>query len=313
MGRITKTEFKAYQKIHAELWPSPLANDLLPTTSDMHHHHRNITIVVDAAPAAIIARRATSTTTMSKNPPPTFVELERRNGILFEALVTRIATHRDVLVIDRWYTKFPKRIYRRLAAVVNGDVRLPTISLLQHFRGLASLNEPMLDCPWRSTFAPVVYQSTQNVAQAFDDLMSGLWEEGWFDVSGNISREEMMVVENQEEMDDESDESGSGSSGGSGVADVYVHVAFWSPAWRTNQLMRVLSRHLSRGQNIIFFTPPTKTKKDEDAYAGHPLVRWLLSLQGTQKERSGVVRKRGDDVDYEVGVESKKLKTSSVQ
>ena len=37
-----------------------------------------------------------------------------------------------------------RRVLRRLEAVIRGDVRLPSVSLVENFRGLASLNEPIL-------------------------------------------------------------------------------------------------------------------------------------------------------------------------
>ena len=268
LGNINKQEFKAYRQLHEDLWP-PIHKTTTATAKTqrgVQQQQCDITILVDAAPAAIIASR-----NVAKEDGPTFVELERRNGILFEAMITRIATHRDVLVVDRWYARFPLRVVRRLEAVVNGDVALPAVSLVENFRGLASLNEPILESPWRSTASPVVYQSAVDVAQAFEDLVQGKWEEAWFDEKGKIAH---VQVEK--------------------AADVYVHVGFWSPTWRTNQLMRVLSRHLSRGQNIQFFTPPAKSTKEAESYGGHPLVRWLSSLTKMTK-KSNENKNNGDD------------------
>ena len=190
-------------------------------------------------------------------------------------MITRIATHRDILVVDRWYARQqppPTRVLRRLAAVASGRVQLPSVTLSKQFSGLASLNQPIVEAPWRSTLSPVVYGSNDAVSKAFDDLMKGKWEEGWFDADGNVNNGYVSS-------------SSSEAPGRHTVADVYVHVAFWSSTWRTNQLMRVISRHLSRCQNIIFYTPKAKTSKDAEKFKNHPLVRWLSSLSEKSRKR----------------------------
>ena len=37
-------------------------------------------------------------------------------------------------MVDRWYTRYPSRVLRRLEAVIRGDVRLPSVSLVENFR-----------------------------------------------------------------------------------------------------------------------------------------------------------------------------------
>jgi hypothetical protein len=289
---LTKEEFNAYRQLHEDMWPPIIGRTTKDTPSTIAPNEINI--IVDAAPAAIIASRRTtsisSNDTSSSDDEIPFTELETRNAILFEAMITRIATHRDILVIDRWYAihhheQLPIRILRRLASIMRGQVRLPSVSLVENFGGLATLNEPILESPWRSTISPVVYGSNDTVFRAFDDLMQGKWEEGWFDANGNISH------------NSSSSSSSSSSNNIMSVADVYVHVAFWSSRWRTNQLMRVLSRHLSRCQNILFYTPAPKTSSDAGTFKNHPLVRWLSSLEhGKDSSNIGESRKR-EEVD----------------
>ena len=291
-GCMSRSQFTAYRKVYEELYPPVSPAERLSRGRSPH----NISIFVDVEPTECLENIASNITDVGvgvgherKLDPSsllsdvTFKELQARQGTLFEAVITRIATHRDVMVIDNYHAAEPYWVYRRIEEICLGNASLPSVGLLRGLNDKDDHNDKKVR-PWLLPCNSVVYRSPLEVALAFEDLMRGAWDEDWFDSAGNLRKvdsDSEKVCQNVQEHDrGESQEHAKDARPRRRCAPVYVHAGFWSPAWRTNQVMRVLCRHISRGQSLIFYTPVQRAGKP-DPFDKNALVMWLASLQGS--------------------------------
>lgn len=286
---MTRSQFAAYRKLYHELYP-PIAREEYALRGSSPH---NIAIFVDAEASVCLENIANShddnngdadNTPLSSPRSPvlnvTFKELKARQGALFEAIMTRSATHRDVLVVHSVQAAEPFWVFRRLEEICAGRASLPSVSLVRQFNVDAHANNKQLR-PWLLPSKSVVYSSPLEVALAFEDLIKGAWDEDWFDGSGMLRSVGALNEKRIVKIGGVREAEAVSKLAPSKIpqrcpSPVYVHVGFWNKAWRTNQVMRVLFRHLSRGQNVVFFTPHTAGKPDP--FDNFALVKWLESL-----------------------------------
>ena len=203
---MTRSQFAAYRKFYEELYP-PMAREERARRGRFPH---NISVFVDAEASVCLENIASShddhnggSGSSSSSPPPslqsprlgiTFKELKARQGALFEAIVTRIATHRDVLVVHSVHAAEPFWVYRRLEEICAGRASLASVSLVRQFNVDAHASDKHLR-PWLLPSASFVYNSPLEVALAFEDLIKGAWDEDWFDGIPSFMQQQILLGE----------------------------------------------------------------------------------------------------------------------